>query len=338
MSARIVCFGEILLRLSAVDGELLMQSARLDARFGGAEANVGVSLSRFGHAVGMAGVLPDNGLGLAARDEIRRHGVDTRSLAVRPGRMGVYFLTPGAGPRPSQVLYDRAASAFAEHAGDIDWDQALAGAEWLHVSGVTPAIGRATADAALKAVRAASRLGVKVSMDGNYRASLWAAWDGDAPAILSELVSHAELMFGDHRDIGLILRRAFPAGAGPADLRALAAEAAFGAFPRLRLLASTDRVQHTVDHHDLTGYLAARDEAWRSAPRTVNPIVDRIGGGDAFAAGVLHGVLSGLGGQATIDFAVAAAALKHAIHGDFNLATLADVEALLADGGLDVRR
>ena len=337
MSARIVCFGEVLVRFSAPDNQLLLQSPRLDVCFAGAEANVAVSLARFGHAAAMASVLPDNALGRAARDELRKHGVDVGRLTFRPGRMGLYFLTPGAGQRPSQVLYDRADSAFSSAAGDIDWDNALTGAEWLHVSGVTPAIGPATADAALKAVRAADRLGVKVSMDGNYRASLWAAWDGDAPAILSEMLSHAELLFGDHRDIGLILGRPFGAG-DPEVLRRHAADLAFEAFPRLQRLACTDRVQHNVNNHDLTGFLLDRSGTWRSAPRSLNPIVDRIGGGDAFAAGVLHGLLSGLGEAVTLDFAVAAAALKHATPGDFNLASVAEVEDLRTADSLDVRR
>lgn len=337
MSARIVCFGEVLVRLSAPDNGVLLQSARLNTCFGGAEANVAVSLARFGHASAVAGVLPDNAIGRAARDELRRHGVDVSRLAFAAGRMGLYFLTPGAGQRPSQVLYDRADSAFARAAGEVDWDRALAGAEWLHVSGVTPAIGPATAEAALKAVRAATRLGVKVSMDGNYRASLWAAWDGNAPAILSEMLSHAALLFGDHRDIGLILGQAFEAGDAE-HLRRQAADVAFAAFPRLQRLACTDRVQHNVNNHDLTGFMLDRGQTWRSAPRSLNPIVDRIGGGDAFAAGVLHGLLSGLDEDVTLDFAVAAAALKHAIPGDFNLATLAEVEDLRTAESLDVRR
>lgn len=337
MSARIVCFGEVLVRLSAPDNQMLLQSQRLDVCFAGAEANVAVSLSRFGHAAAMAGVLPDNALGRAARDELRKHGVDVSRVAFTPGRMGLYFLTPGAGQRPSQVLYDRADSAFSRAAGEVDWDRALAGAEWLHVSGVTPAIGPATAEAALKAVRAATRLGVKVSMDGNYRASLWAAWAGDAPAILAEMLSHAALLFGDHRDIGLILGRAF-SGQDAEGLRRAAADLAFETFPRLQRLACTDRVQHNVNNHDLTGYLLDRSSTWRSAPRSLNPIVDRIGGGDAFAAGVLHGILSGLDEATTLDFAVAAAALKHATPGDFNLATLAEVEDLRTADSLDVRR
>jgi 2-dehydro-3-deoxygluconokinase len=333
----VVCFGEVLIRLSAPASEVLLQSQKLDVCFGGAETNVAVNLARLGHAARIASVTADNALGHAGRDELRRHGVDVSNLRFAPGRMGLYFLTPGAGQRPSQVLYDRAGSAFAERAGEIDWDQALAGAEWLHVSGVTPAVGPNAAAAAVAATRAARRLGVKVSMDGNYRPGLWALWDGDAPAILREILQQADILFGDHRDIGLILRR--PAGEGEAQaLRAAAAKTAFEAFPNLTMMACTDRVVHSANDNDLTGHLFTRDGAWRTEPRNLSPIIDRIGGGDAFAAGLLHGVLEGMDEQASLDFAVAAAALKHAIPGDFNLVSRGDVEALLSGQGLDVRR
>jgi 2-dehydro-3-deoxygluconokinase len=333
----VVCFGEVLIRLSAPDNELLLQSARLDVCFGGAETNVAVNLARLGHASKIASVIADNGLGRAGRDELRRHGVDISGLKFAPGRMGLYFLTPGVGQRPSEVLYDRAGSTFAQRAGEIDWDQALDGAQWLHVSGVTAAVGPNAAAAALSATKVARRLGVKVSMDGNYRPGLWALWDGDAPAILGEMLSQADILFGDHRDIGLILRRDVGEGT-PQDLRRAAAETAFAAFPNLQRMASTDRVVHSANHNDLTGYLFSRQGAWVSQPRSLNPIVDRIGGGDAFAAGMLHGVLEGLGEQASLDFAVAAAALKHAIPGDFNLASRADIEDLVSARGLDVKR
>ena len=338
MAGQVVCFGEVLVRLAAPENELLLQSPSLKVCFGGAEANVAVSLARFGHSARMLSVLPDNGLGQAAIDELRRHGVDTGGVARIPGRMGLYFLTPGAGQRAAQVLYDRADSAFCRGVGAIDWEAALQGASWLHVSGVTAAIGPDTAGAAVDAVRAARRLGLTVSMDCNYRATLWQAWNGDAPAILSEMLSQADLVFGDHRDIALVLKTAAPEGLEAEGLRRWAAERAFKAWPNLKRLACTDRVQHTVNHHDLTGFLFSRQGAWRTESRPLNPIIDRIGGGDAFAAGVIHGLLAGLSEAETLDFAVAAAALKHTIPGDFNLATLADVEALLSASGLDVRR
>ncbi|MBP8247241.1 MAG: sugar kinase [Phenylobacterium sp.] len=338
MAPAVVCFGEVLVRLAAPDNELLLQSPTLKVSFGGAEANVAVSLARLGHAARMLSVLPDNGLGHAAVDELRRYGVDTSGVQFAPGRMGLYFLTPGAAQRASQVLYDRADSAFSRAASTIDWDAALAGAGWLHVSGVTAAIGPDTAKAAVDAVRAARRLGLTVSMDCNYRATLWQAWDGDAPAILGEMLSQADLVFGDHRDIALVLGAPFETGGEADSLRRWAADLAFRTWPNLQRLACTDRVQHTVNHHDLSGFLFSRDGAWRTQSRPLNPIIDRIGGGDAFAAGVIHGLLTGMAPPDLLNFAVAAAVLKHATPGDFNLATLADVQAVRSSPSLDVRR
>lgn len=338
MAADVVCFGEVLVRLAAPDNELLLQSPTLKVSFGGAEANVAVSLARFGHGARMLSVLPDNGLGHAAVDELRRYGVDTSGVRFAAGRMGLYFLTPGAAQRSSQVLYDRADTAFSRAASGVDWDTALTGAGWLHVSGITAAIGPDTAKAAVDAVKAARRLGLTVSMDCNYRATLWQAWNGDAPAILGEMLSQADLVFGDHRDIALVLDASFE-GRGDADgLRRWAADMAFKAWPNLQRLACTDRVQHTVNHHDLTGFLFSRDGAWRTESRPLNPIIDRIGGGDAFAAGVIHGLLSRMGEADLLEFAVAAAVLKHATPGDFNLTTVAEVEAVRSSHSLDVRR
>ena len=334
----VVCFGEVLVRLAAPDNELLLQSPTLKVSFGGAEANVGVSLARFGHAARMLSVLPDNGLGHAAVDELRRYGVETSGIRFTPGRMGLYFLTPGAAQRSSQVLYDRADSAFSRGASAIDWDAGLAGAGWLHVSGVTAAIGPETAKAAVEAVKAARRLGLTVSVDCNYRTTLWQAWGGDAPAILGDMLSQADLVFGDHRDIALVLGASFESGEGAEGLRRWAADMAFKAWPNLARLACTDRVQHTVNHHDLAGFLFSRDGAWRTESRPLNPIIDRIGGGDAFAAGVIHGLLTGMAEVDLLELAVAAAVLKHATPGDFNLATLADVEAVRSSHSLDVRR
>jgi 2-dehydro-3-deoxygluconokinase len=335
----IVCFGEILIRLSAPDNELLLQSPRLDVRFGGAEANVAVSLSRLGKPARMVSFVPDNALGRAARDELRRHGVDTGGVVFAQGRMGLYFLTPGAVLRPSDVIYDRAHSAFAEAPSEaIDWREALKGASLLHLSGVTPAVGAKAAASALRAASAARALGVPVSFDGNYRGKLWAAWGGDGAKILRQLLDKATLAFIDDRDIALVLGQKF-ASQDSAVRRREAAKAAFAAFPHLQRIASTFRLQHTVDHHDLSAAMFLRDgtELGTRAIPLVG-IVDRIGGGDAFAAGLLHGLRTGMTDQDALDFALGAACLKHAVPGDFNLVAEPDVKAFLVQDGLDVRR
>lgn len=335
----IVCFGELLLRLGAPGRQMLLQSPVLDVHVGGAEANVAVSLARFGHDARMVGVVADNALGEAALGELRRHRVDTRAVLQVAGRMGLYFLTPGAIQRPSEVLYDRADSAFARIGGGThDWPARLAGADWLHVSGVTPALGQRAADGVLKAVRAARAAGAKVSFDGNFRPKLWEAWRGDAPAILRALMAEADLLFASHRDLQVVLGLEFPQ-ATPQERFAAGAAEAFRAFPHLRQMAATVRVQRSVDHHVVSGIAALRDGALHTtAARDVSPIVDRIGTGDAFAAGVLHGGLTGLSAQAALDFGVAAACLKHSLPGDFNLVGADDVHALLGENALDVKR
>ncbi len=339
MAARIVCFGELLLRLAAPGRERLLQSPALEARIGGAEANVAVSLARFGHKVAMVGTVPDSALGEAAVGELRRHGVDTSGLRRVPGRMGLYFLAPGAIQRPAEVLYDRAGSAFALAAPDAyDWPALVDGAHWLHLSGITPALGVHPAAAALAAARAARAAGARVAFDGNFRPRLWQAWDGDARAILSGLMAEADVLFADHRDMQLVLGRHYPQDAARERIQAAAADA-FAAFPQLRWMACTIRTVHSVDHHALAGVLVARDGGMAIAPQVdVSPIVDRIGGGDAFAAGVLHGLASGWDAERTIGFGLAAGCLKHSIPGDFNLVNEAEVQAAAGAAGYDVRR
>lgn len=339
MRGRVVCFGELLLRLSAPGRQLLLQSPGFEVCIGGAEANVAVSLARFGHEARMVGLVADNALGEAASGELRRHGVDTRGVQRAEGRMGLYFLTPGAIQRPSEVLYDRAASAFAvAGGGDHDWPALLADADWLHVSGVTPALGQDAADGTLRAMRAARAAGVKVSFDGNFRPSLWQAWHGDAPGILRGLMAEADLMFASHRDIEVVLGRSFAQDSAEQRFRA-AAEAAFAAFPHLQRMAATIRVQRSVDHHALSAIDASRGGGRHlTGVYEVAAIVDRIGTGDAFAAGVLHGAITGMDDARGLHFGLAAACLKHSVPGDFNLLDAAAVTAVMEDSGFDVRR
>jgi 2-dehydro-3-deoxygluconokinase len=336
MKQRIVCFGELLLRLSAPGRERLLQSPGFDVCIGGAEANVAVSLARFGHAAAMVSTVAANALGEAAAGELRRHGVDTGGVRSAEGRMGLYFLSHGALQRPSEVLYDRGDSAFTR-ATDYDWDRLLVGASWLHLSGVSPALGEATAAATLAAARAARRHGVKVAFDGNFRGKLWQAWSGDAPTILRQVFAEADLLLADHRDIAVVLGTKVQAE-GEAAVSG-AASHAFAAFPQLQWLASTVRQQHSVDWHSLSAVMVARDGGSHVAPAyDLRGIVDRIGTGDAFAAGILHGLLSGMPIADTAHFGLAAACLKHSIPGDFNLVERADVEDLIAQAGFGVRR
>lgn len=334
---RFVAFGEVMLRLSPPGRELLMRSPRLDVWVAGAEANVATALARLDHQVGFVSRLPDNDLGRAALTSLRGHGIDTRAVSLGGERMGLYFVTPGAGMRPTEVIYDRLGSAFAEAPADAwDWAAALDGADRLHLSGVTPALGPGPAEAALSAARAAVERGVPVSFDGNFRAKLWARWNADPRALLTELVACADLLFGDHRDVALLLGRAF-SGDGP-DRRREAAEAAFEAFPRLQLIASTQRHVDTVDRHRLSARVDARNGAYQTEELEVADIVDRIGGGDAFAAGVLHALRTGGDIAQAAETGLALTILKHSLPGDASLFRRADLEAFMSGGGLDVRR
>lgn len=327
----IVCFGEVLLRLAAPNAQLLLQTPTLEASWGGAEANVAVSLAQLGHRTRMLTALPDTALGLAARDELRRRGVGVDNIVFAPGRLGLYFLTPGAGARCAEIIYDRADSVFARmDSGAFDWSAALDGADWLHVSGVTAALGPGSAEAAIAAARGAREKGLKVSFDCNFRPKLWADRIGEAPPVLRELLSQADLAFCERRDLGIALERDFTEDAE-------AAAAAFAAFPRLSRVAATRRVERSGDHHQLSATMYGRERAWSTPAIELTRIVDRIGAGDAFAAGLIHGLRKEMDDEAALQFAFAACVLKHAIPGDANLAREEDVLAVIA-GEFGVRR
>jgi 2-dehydro-3-deoxygluconokinase len=334
--SRIVCFGELLLRLTAPGRELLLQNGRFDVHVGGAEANVAVGLACLGHDTAMVGRVPENALGDAAIGYLRRYGVSVDGMARGSGRMGLYFQSVGAGMRPSSILYDREGSSFAlatKH--EFDWDRLLDGASLLHLSGITAALGSRSADLAIEAANMALSRGVRVSFDANYRSQLWQRWDSDPKAILCELVGKADILFGNHRDISLLLGCEF-GGEGEARRRE-AAEAALDGFPNLQLIASTARHLDDCDNHRIAARVDTRSDSFQTDEIVVGGIVDRIGTGDAFAAGVLHGVLTGADEERTAKYGLALACLKHSLPGDASLFTQADIDSFLA-GELDVRR
>ena len=339
MSGRIVAFGELLIRLTAPGRELLMQTPNLAVHVGGAEANVVIGLANLGHATAMVSAVPGNALGRGAVGAVRAQGVNCWGEHTRDGRMGLYFLSVGAGLRASEIVYDRAGSSFAHAPADaFDWDALLSDAGLLHLSGITPALGPKSAEAALTAARAAKRLGVPVSFDGNYRAMLWESWDSDPRAVLGELIGMADILFGNHRDIGLVLGRDF-SGEGP-DRRREAADAAFAAFPDLKIIASTARHVVDADCHRIAARVDTRAGGAQTEEIAVSGIIDRIGAGDAFAAGVLHAHLGSDGGgdaEAMARTGLALTCLKHSLPGDASLFRQADID-VFNTGGLDVRR
>jgi 2-dehydro-3-deoxygluconokinase len=330
--SRLVCFGEMLVRLTAPAGEALLQTPQLSAHIGGAEANVAICVSRLGIPSAMATVVPDNPLGRAARDELRRHGVNVANVKFGPGRMGLYYLTPGAVLRAPEIIYDRAGSSFANApASTIDWWQALKGAEWLHVSGITPAVSKSAGEAALAAMTAAAAANVKVCFDGNYRSKLWEARGETGQAILKQMLDQATLAFIDERDIALILGR-------DVGDRKQSAQAAFAAFPNLRMIVATQRETHGVNDYSLGATLFTRSTVRQCPPISLPGVVDRIGGGDAFAGGFLYAYMSGMPETDALTFALYSAAAKHGRSGDASHASADDIRALMAGGGLDVKR
>ncbi len=331
----VLCFGEMLLRLSAPGRGHLLQEARLDAHIGGAEANVAAALARIGVPSALVTALPDDALGDAALDSMRAAGVDVSRVRRGPGRLGLYYLTPGAGPRASAILYDRLESLFARTpSAAYDWPALLAGAAWLHLSGIIPAIGPQAARLSLDAVAAARAMGVRVSFDGNFRASMWARWCPDPAPILAEHVDGADLLLGNHRDIALLLGRDL-AGDTPEQRRA-AALAAFERFAGLSTIAATARTVLGPAHHLLSARVDRRERGFETEAVALLDIVDRIGTGDAFAAGVLARIDGAPEDAAWTGLKLAA--LKHATPGDQSCTTRRDLDAFDLAASLDVRR
>lgn len=333
-----VCFGEVLLRIGTPGADPLLRTPALAGYVGGAEANVAVALASLGHQVAMVTTLPEHALGDACIRELRGRGVDTQHVRRMPGRLGLYFLQPPGTLRPSQVIYDRAGSAFAQaDPTGYAWQKALRGADWLHVSGITPALGDAAAGALQEALDVAAGNGVRVSFDCNFRPTLWQGREQQAPVVLAALARRADVLFGGARDVASLFGHDCTAQPEH-EAFASAARVAFERCPNLQLMASTLRRAIAIDHHELQACVADRDGTSTSRTFQLRPIVDRIGGGDAFAAGVMHAFTAGEPRDAIAEFGGAAGALKHGLPGDFSDLGAADVRRLLTTGGLDVQR
>ncbi len=333
--ARILCFGELLLRLAATDGDLIALTRGFTLHVGGAEANVAAALAQLGHDAAMLSILPDNPLGDSSLATLRGHGIDTSPILRRPGRMGLYFFEPGAGLRPGAIVYDRAGSAFAEGVAKTDWSGTLEGADWLHISGITTALGAECAQATVALARAARAAGLRISLDCNYRPSLWEASGGDPRALIGALAAEAELMFGNYRDVALLTGAGF--AKDERERGQAAAQAAFAAFPMLRYIAATDRRVEGAHSHGLSARLDTREGAVQLDEIVLSGILDRIGAGDAFAAGVLHGIVAG-DAEAAVRHGLAAAVQKHFIPGDMWIGKPADLDAFWDSESIDIRR
>lgn len=339
----VVTLGELMLRLKPPAHERLLQSPVLEATFGGAEVNVAVSLAHFGVASSFVTALPANALGEAALGELRRHGVDVEHVARTGDRLGIYFLEAGAAHRPSRVVYDRAGSSLATaEPAQFDWNTILPGARWFHVSGITPAISASAAEMTLCAVRAARQHGVTVSCDYNFRAKLW-QWGRSAPGVMHDIMEHVDVGIAGREDC----QRALGIGVDMVDdavepdlarYRVLAQQV-LDTFPQMRMQAITLRSSHGATRHGWSACLLDRaGDFYVSRRYDIGDVVDRVGTGDAFSAGLIYGLMK-LDEPRALEFAVAVSCLKHTISGDFNRVSVEDVNALLeGDAGGRVRR
>jgi 2-dehydro-3-deoxygluconokinase len=343
---RVVTFGEVMLRLKSPGFERLFQSPQLEATFGGAEANVAVSLAQFGVPASFVTALPSNPLGESAIGEIRKFGVDTSFVQRAGDRMGIYFLESGSNQRASKITYDRAGSSIADaKPGDFDWNAILEGATWFHLSGVTPAISASAAALSLEAVKSARSKGITVSCDYNYRKNLW-RYGKKAPDVMRELVSHANVGIANEEDcqkaLGIEIdgRGKGEGGSGKGDAGRLdiewysrLAEKVLSEFPNLEKQVITLRESHSADHNGWSAILHNRNRPLTSRKYEITRIVDRVGAGDSFAAGFIYGSITYRDDQRALEFAAAASCLKHSILGDFNCVDAAEVEALVRGEG-----
>jgi len=344
MSKKYVTFGEIMLRFKSPERTRLFQTPVLEATFGGGEANVAVSLSILGEDAKFVSAVPDNKIGEACLRELRKYGVCTSDInVVAGGRLGTYYLETGANQRPSVVVYDRADSAIAKSVpSDFDFDKALKGADWFHTTGITPAVSQGAADCALAAMKAAKKAGATVSIDLNYRGKLW-KYGKKAPEIMRELTKYADVVIANEEDIQkcLGIEADSDVTSGKIDTKvyeALAAEVK-KQFPNVKVVAITLRESKGADTNGWSAALSGKTGFYLSRHYDINDIIDRVGGGDSFAAGIIYALSHFDDEQYCINFAVAASALKHSIDGDFNLTTLKEVKALCeGDGSGRVQR
>lgn len=331
---RVVTFGEVMLRLKAPGGERLFQSPALEATFGGAEANVAVSLANYGIPVAFVTALPANAVADACIRELRGFGVDTSHIARAGDRIGIYYLDPGANQRASKVTYDRNGSSISTaRPADFDWDAILPGAGWFHVTGVTPAISAAAAELALAGARRARERGLTVSCDYNYRKNLW-QWGKKAPEVMRELVGYADVGIANEEDCQKALGidvGGLDVTAGELDTARYEALAArvLAEFPNLKKQVITLRESRSADHNGWGACLHNRERFLLSRHYEITDIVDRVGGGDAFAAGLIYGSLTYGDDARALEFATAASCLKHSIPGDYNRVTVAEVEGVM---------
>lgn len=334
---RVVTFGEVMLRLKSPAHQRLLQSPVLEATFGGGESNVACSLARFGLDVAYVTALPENAIADACIAELKSFGVDTSHIRRQGSRMGVYFIEAGANQRPSTVLYDRANSAISVASpSDFDWEKIFAGVDWFHFTGITPAISANGAALCRQAVEAARARGVTISCDYNYRAKLW-KYGKSAPDVMRDLVRYVDVGIANEEDcqksLGIEIDAEVEGGKLDRARYERLARKVREEFPNLQKQAITLRESHSADHNGWSAVLQTDEGFFSSRHYEIRDIVDRVGGGDSFAAGLIYGLLTFGDDEKALEFAVAASCLKHSIPGDPNRVSVKEVENLLAGSG-----
>jgi 2-dehydro-3-deoxygluconokinase len=334
---KFLTFGEIMLRLKAPGQECFFQSPMLEATFGGGEANVAVSLANYGQDAAFLSVLPDNAIGDECVKELRRFGVDTSRVLRGEGRMGIYYLESGANQRPSKVVYDRARSSLAlAKPGSIDWEQAFSGVDWFHITGITPAISENAMALSLESVQQAKARGITVSCDLNYRKNLW-KYGKRAAEVMRELAAFVDVAIANEEDVQKALEITTDVVVESGELdrakyRDLG-DKVLSAYPNMKMIAITLRESHSADWNGWAACLNDGKNFYVSKKYEIRDIVDRVGGGDSFAGGLLYGLNAYGEKQQALEFAVAASCLKHSILGDFNRVGVSDVEKLMGGDG-----
>lgn len=339
--AKIVTFGEIMLRLATPGYLRFSQAGELTATFGGGEANVAVSLANYGMDVEFVTRLPENDIAQACVKDLRKHGVKTDNIIYGGTRLGIYFLETGAVARASKVIYDRAHSAVSEiEPGMIDWDKVFEGAEWFHWTGITPAISQGAADVCLETIKAANRRGLTVSCDLNYRKNLW-KYGRTAAEVMPELVEGCDVILGNEEDAEKVFGikpEGFDATATAGDVHAAEFESVcvqlMRRFGKAKKVIITLRGSINANHNTWGGVLYDGKTLYQSPRYDITHIVDRVGGGDSFMGGLIYGLMTHPGDdQYALDFAAAASCLKHTIYGDYNEVSVSEVENLMKGDG-----
>lgn len=336
-SMKYLTFGEIMLRLRAPGHERFFQSNMMEATFGGGEANVAVSLANYGEDAAYLTVLPENTLGDECVRELRRFGVDTKRILRGRGRMGIYFLEAGANQLPSKVVYDRADSAIAlAKPGDIDWEKTFEGIGWFHITGITPAISESAMELSLESVKEAKKRGVTVSCDLNYRKNLW-KYGKKASEVMRELAKYVDVAVANEEDVQKSLEITTDVNVESGELSREKykelGDKVLAAYPEMKMIAITLRESHSADWNGWAACLNDRENFYVSKKYEIRDIIDRVGGGDSFAGGLIYGLNHYEDRQTALEFAVAASCLKHSVIGDFNRVSASDVEKLMGGDG-----